>query len=275
MMNRSYKVVWNASSGAWAVASEVARYLNGRQAAQRRRIGYAYGGKAALVTMGVVVADVKPTSEALSGTVIGGGGNGGSHHDGGTNSTNGGLAKSYVGVAAQGTYAALDVEGAVALGTSSRANRANTVSVRGGIACTRQIVSVAAGSQGADAVNVGQLSGVVTALGAGAGIAADGSVKAPMYQVGDKTYGNVGDAIAAPAESGGRGMDPNAVAYDDEAKGSITLTVENGTKLKKLAAGDVREASTGAVNGSLLFSGHRRAWRPRWAAVRRWTQSSK
>ncbi|MGN4003247.1 YadA-like family protein, partial [Burkholderia gladioli] len=150
------------------------------------------------------------------------------------------------------TYVARDAEGAVALGTGSSANRANTVSVGGGVAGTRQIVNVAAGTQGTDAVNVGQLNEVVTALGGGASIAADGSMKAPAYHVGDKTYGNVGDAIAAAAETGGGGVDPNAITYDDEAKGSITLAGENGTKLKKLAAGDVSATSTEAVNGSQL-----------------------
>ncbi|MGN4032028.1 YadA family autotransporter adhesin, partial [Burkholderia gladioli] len=109
------------------------------------------------------------------------------------------------------TYVARDAEGAVALGTGSSANRANTVSVGGGVAGTRQIVNVAAGTQGTDAVNVGQLNEVVTALGGGASIAADGSMKAPAYHVGDKTYGNVGDAIAAAAETGGGGVDPNAI----------------------------------------------------------------
>ncbi|WP_261383618.1 MULTISPECIES: YadA-like family protein [unclassified Burkholderia] len=142
---------------------------------------------------------------------------------------------------------------AVALGTGSRANRANTVSVGGGVAGVRQIVNVAAGTQGNDAVNVNQLNGVAMVLGGGAGISADGSVKAPAYRVGDKTYGNVGDAIAAAAESGGGGVDANVVAYDDATKGSITLSGEKGTTLKNVGVGGVSAASTDAVNGSQLF----------------------
>ncbi len=143
--------------------------------------------------------------------------------------------------------------GAVALGAGAKATRANTVSV-GNAGSERQIVNVAAGTQGTDAVNVTQLSGVTTALGGGAGIGADGSVTAPKYHVGDKTYGNVGDAIAAAAASGGGGgMDPNAVAYDDAAKSTVTLAGEKGTTLKNVAAGAVNAKSTEAVNGSQLY----------------------
>ncbi|KAB0643441.1 hypothetical protein F7R21_07110 [Burkholderia latens] len=142
---------------------------------------------------------------------------------------------------------------AVALGTGSKATRANTISV-GSAGSERQIVNVAAGTQGTDAVNVAQLSGVTTALGGGAGIGADGSVTAPKYHVGDKTYGNVGDAIAAAAESGGGGgTNPNAVAYDDAAKSTVTLAGEKGTALKNVAAGAVNATSMEAVNGSQLY----------------------
>ncbi|WP_268907345.1 MULTISPECIES: YadA-like family protein [Burkholderia] len=143
--------------------------------------------------------------------------------------------------------------GAVALGAGAKATRANTISV-GNAGSERQIVNVAAGTQGTDAVNVAQLSGVATALGGGAGIGADGSVTAPKYHVGDKTYGNVGDAIAAAAASGGGGgTDPNAVAYDDAAKSTVTLAGEQGTTLKNVAAGAVNATSMEAVNGSQLY----------------------
>ncbi|ACA93772.1 YadA domain protein [Burkholderia orbicola MC0-3] len=143
--------------------------------------------------------------------------------------------------------------GAVALGTGSKATRANTVSV-GNTGTERQIVNVAAGTQGTDAVNVAQLSGVTTALGGGAGIGVDGSVTAPKYHVGDKTYGNVGDAITAAAESGGGGgTNPNAVAYDDATKSTITLSGEQGTTLKNVAAGAVHATSMEAMNGSQLY----------------------
>uniref|UniRef100_UPI002AC36611 YadA family autotransporter adhesin n=1 Tax=Burkholderia cenocepacia TaxID=95486 RepID=UPI002AC36611 len=135
---------------------------------------------------------------------------------------------------------------------SSKATRANTISV-GSAGSERQIVNIAAGTQSTDAVNVAQLSGVTTALGGGAGIGADGSVTAPKYHVGDKTYGNVGDAIAAAAASGGGGgTDPNAVAYDDATKSTITLSGEKGTTLKNVAAGAVNATSMEAVNGSQL-----------------------
>ncbi|MDF3079884.1 hypothetical protein KPB01_02580 [Burkholderia sola] len=141
---------------------------------------------------------------------------------------------------------------AVALGTGSAADRADTVSV-GNAGRQRQIVNVAAGTQDTDVVNVTQLKGVATALGGGAGIGVDGSVTAPTYHVGDKTYGNVGDAITAAAETGGSDTNPNAVAYDDATKSTITLAGEKGTTLKNVAAGAVNATSMEAVNGSQLY----------------------
>ncbi|MDF3086629.1 hypothetical protein KPB01_38640, partial [Burkholderia sola] len=122
-----------------------------------------------------------------------------------------------------------------------------------GSAAPVALKNVAVGMADTDAVNVGQLKGVTTALGGGAGIGADGSVTAPKYRIGDKTYGNVGDAITAAAETGGGGTDPNAVAYDDEAKSAVTLAGGKGTTLKNVAAGAVNADSTEAVNGSQLY----------------------
>ncbi|ACA93834.1 MULTISPECIES: YadA family autotransporter adhesin [Burkholderia cepacia complex] len=111
--------------------------------------------------------------------------------------------------------------------------------------------NVAAGTVSAtsmEAINGSQLhrasQNVATALGGGSTVDTAGNLTAPKYRVGDKTYGNVGDAIAAAADSGG-GMDPNAVAYDDAAGSTITLRGEHGTALKNVAAGS---ADTDAVN---------------------------
>ncbi|MDN7935022.1 YadA-like family protein [Burkholderia metallica] len=75
---------------------------------------------------------------------------------------------------AQGEYS-------VALGTDSAADRDYTVSV-GSARQQRQIVNVAAGTQATDAVNVSQLTPVVTALGGGATIdPTTGAVTGPTY----------------------------------------------------------------------------------------------
>lgn len=63
------------------------------------------------------------------------------------------------------------------------------------------LANVQAGKKDTDAVNVSQLKGAVDALGGGAGFNADGSVKAPIYNLTDPTTGtastvnNVGDAL--------------------------------------------------------------------------------
>ncbi|WP_227246135.1 beta strand repeat-containing protein [Paraburkholderia caribensis] len=80
---------------------------------------------------------------------------------------------------------------------SADGGRANVLSVgntkAGG---QRQIVNVAAGTQKTDAVNVSQLTGVTAALGGGATVNTDGSIKAPTYNVQGTTATDVGTAIA-------------------------------------------------------------------------------
>ncbi|WP_322090397.1 hypothetical protein, partial [Burkholderia cenocepacia] len=51
----------------------------------------------------------------------------------------------------------------------------------------------------------------------------------------------------------GSSTDPNAVAYDDEAKSAVTLAGEQGTTLKNVAAGAANATSMEAVNGSQLY----------------------
>ncbi|MDF3086650.1 hypothetical protein, partial [Burkholderia sola] len=59
--------------------------------------------------------------------------------------------------------------------------------------------------------------------------------------------------ITAAAETGGSDTNPNAVAYDDATKSTITLAGEKGTTLKNVAAGAVNATSLEAVNGSQLY----------------------
>ncbi|WP_425273174.1 beta strand repeat-containing protein, partial [Paraburkholderia steynii] len=72
---------------------------------------------------------------------------------------------------------------------------ANVVSV-GSSKLQRRIINVAAGTQNTDAVNVSQLSGVTAALGGGATVNADGSIKKPTYTVQGTTATDVGTAIS-------------------------------------------------------------------------------
>ncbi len=59
--------------------------------------------------------------------------------------------------------------------------------------------NVQAGMADTDAANVGQLRGLASGLGGGAGIGADGAYIAPSYTLNDVTYNNVGDALSGLA----------------------------------------------------------------------------
>ncbi|HGL4257454.1 YadA-like family protein [Burkholderia dolosa] len=98
---------------------------------------------------------------------------------------------------ALGAGANAEADSAVALGSAAVAKRANTVSVgnsssRG----QRQIVNVAAGTQGTDAVNVSQLSGVIDALGGGAAVNADGTFVEPAYSLGGTRVHTIDGALS-------------------------------------------------------------------------------
>jgi autotransporter adhesin len=109
------------------------------------------------------------------------------------------------------------IAGSVALGQSSVADRARTVSV-GVSEATRQIVNVTAGTQATDAINYAQLQA--------AGLQVD-------------TSGNATNSF---------------VAYDDTTMGKVTLGGESGTTLTNLAAGEVSASSKDAVSGSQLYA---------------------
>ncbi|MEN5351823.1 ESPR-type extended signal peptide-containing protein, partial [Luteimonas sp. TWI165] len=105
------------------------------------------------------------------------------------------------------------VDNSVALGANSWANRENTISV-GRAGAERQIANVAAGTEATDAVNLAQLDAVADGLGE---------------------------------------LSANAVAYDDTDKARISLAGAEGTAITNVAAGDLTEDSTDAVNGGQLF----------------------
>nr|WP_241332151.1 ESPR-type extended signal peptide-containing protein [Burkholderia cenocepacia] len=87
------------------------------------------------------------------------------------------------GAMALGRAANASAAGAVALGYGAVADRVNTVSV-GSSAGQRAIVNMAAGTQATDAVNVSQLTPVVSALGGGATInPTTGAVTGPQYNL--------------------------------------------------------------------------------------------
>jgi len=115
---------------------------------------------------------------------------------------------------ALGTGSSAVASGAVALGSGAVANRGNSVSI-GNASMQRQLINLAAGTAGTDAVNVAQLYGlgasVASAFGGGASIAADGTFVAPIYRIGGSVFRNVGDALG---NLDGR-VTSNASAIDD------------------------------------------------------------
>lgn len=96
-------------------------------------------------------------------------------------------------------------------------------------------------------------------LGAGAGVAPDGTITAPNYVIEGAGYDNVGSALAA-IDSGMAEADAFAVQYDDDGAGSpdygsITLRgpAGTGTVLGNVADGQIATGSLQAVNGGQIF----------------------
>nr|WP_258181679.1 YadA-like family protein [Burkholderia cenocepacia] len=178
-------------------------------------------------------------------------------------------------------------DNSVALGARSVANRDNTVSV-GSASQQRQIVNVAAGTQGSDAVNVSQLAPVVTALGGGATIdSATGAVTGPTYTLtngGAQTTvgGALGALDSALTTANGNiarntgdittintkldGLSNGTVGLVQQSAAGADITVGANTdgaavdftgttgarKLTGVDAGAVSASSRDAVNGSQL-----------------------
>ena len=137
----------------------------------------------------------------------------------------------------------------VALGYASVADRANTVSV-GSATNQRQVVNVAKGTQDTDAVNVAQLKGATSALGAGAGVAADGSITAPSYSVGGKTANNVGDALANLGDMINNASADGLVKQDPTTR-DITVGKDSNGKKVDLKGTEGERVVTGVADGAI------------------------
>ncbi|BDC41983.1 hypothetical protein PTKU15_52800 [Paraburkholderia terrae] len=109
-----------------------------------------------------------------------------------------------------------------------------------------------------EAINGSQLyaqgTSMAKALGGGASVnTATGEITAPAYTFGGGTYTNVADALTALNNAAGSG-NALGVVYDDQDKTQITLAGSTGTKITKVAAGDVNASSTDAMNGTQLYN---------------------
>ncbi|WCM23274.1 YadA-like family protein [Paraburkholderia bryophila] len=148
---------------------------------------------------------------------------------------------------ALGLNASVSAANAVAIGYNSTADRANAVSV-GSASKQSQITYVAAGTSNTDAVNVKQLSGVISTIGGGAAMKSDGTIQNPSFAVGGQTYTDVGSAIAAAAATGSA----NSVQYDTTARSKVTLGGSGSTVPVTLSNVANGVANNDAVNVAQL-----------------------
>ena len=153
----------------------------------------------------------------------------------------------------------------VALGAGSTAQEDNSVAV-GNSTTQRQITYVAKGdinSSSTDAVTGAQIyslsQSVADRLGGGASVNSDGTVNAPLYEVGTGIYNNVGSALSAlntsitNTEASVAGLADDALLWDDSASAFSANHAGSASKITNLAAGTLAADSTDAVNGSQLF----------------------
>ncbi|EAW9403019.1 autotransporter adhesin SadA [Salmonella enterica] len=153
----------------------------------------------------------------------------------------------------------------VALGSGSIAQEDNSIAV-GNSTTQRQITYVAKGDINAnstDAVTGAQIyslsQSVADRLGGGASVNSDGTVNAPLYEVGTGIYNNVGSALSAlnssitNTEASVAGLAEDALLWDGNTSAFSANHSGSDSKITNLAAGTLAADSTDAVNGSQLF----------------------
>jgi trimeric autotransporter adhesin len=144
---------------------------------------------------------------------------------------------------ALGSNTSVSAVNGVAIGYAALADRANAVSV-GNKSRQSQIINMAAGTAGTDAVNVNQLSSLADAIGGGAGVNPDGTIRKPSFTVGSQTFSDVGAAIAASVAEGSA----SAVQYDNPEHTRLTLGGTDASEPVTLANVADGVADNDAVN---------------------------
>ncbi|HCT3072472.1 TPA: YadA-like family protein [Salmonella enterica subsp. enterica serovar Waycross] len=170
------------------------------------------------------------------------------------------------GSAAFGNGAKAIGTNSVALGSGSIAQEDNSIAV-GNSTTQRQITYVAKGDINAnstDAVTGAQIyslsQSVADRLGGGASVNSDGTVNAPLYEVGTGIYNNVGSALSALNTSitntgaSVAGLAEDALLWDGNTSAFSANHSGSDSKITNLAAGTLAADSTDAVNGSQLFT---------------------
>ncbi|EAZ7775298.1 autotransporter adhesin SadA [Salmonella enterica subsp. enterica serovar Woodinville] len=169
---------------------------------------------------------------------------------------------------AMGVYANSSGAKSVALGYKSVASGATSSAL--GYQATASGDDSAAFGNGAKAVGTNSVAlgsgsiaqednSVADRLGGGASVNSDGTVNAPLYEVGTGIYNNVGSALSAlntsitNTEASVAGLAEDALLWDDSASAFSASHTGNDSKITNLAAGTLAADSTDAVNGSQLF----------------------
>ena len=207
-MNKVFKVIWSEARNAYVVVSEMAKSHGTKSCSTKKLL-------AMLIATGVMTcASVAPV-----------------------------MAEDAVNLAPDATKIAIGEgavasgEGSVALGVGSVADRANAVSV-GSTGANRQIINVAAGTEGTDAVNVSQLNAVKETANKGWNLSTNGfgteatNVKPGDYVVfsGDKNISVSHDGNKVQVELN-KNIDVNSIktnALNSKYNLSVGTMAENG-----------------------------------------------
>ncbi|HGM6415745.1 TPA: ESPR-type extended signal peptide-containing protein [Stenotrophomonas maltophilia] len=165
-----------------------------------------------------------------------------------------------------GSYVMSGASDAVALGSGSVANEALTISL-GSTSIQRRLVNVGRGTGDADGTTIAQVKEVLSTLGAGAGMDANGNIVAPTYSIQGAKQNTVEDALMAldgAVITAGRPADKvegqlSSIFQDSpstraDGMNQIALSGANGMVLTNLADGRVAPGSRDAVTGSQLYA---------------------
>ncbi|WJF90753.1 ESPR-type extended signal peptide-containing protein [Paraburkholderia bonniea] len=208
-MNKVYRILWNTATQSWSVTSELARGRRKNGTNKKILAAVILAGSGSMGSISAIAAPansfavgILATSSAeascLSSTTPGAISTSGSVCDAGGGGKQAALI-SYDDKGGWGSYIVAPNPDSIHLGAGGKS--ALKITKDGIFAnnnldmASKKIASLAVGTADTDAVNVSQLKGIATALGGGAAVNADGSIKAPNYVIQGTGYTNVGDAF--------------------------------------------------------------------------------
>jgi len=247
-MNNVYKSVWNESIGAWIAVSQTAK---GRGKKSNKKIVTSVLLASASAAGGLAFAPAVFASQVCTT-----GANGAS-----PSSIQGGGIAIFPGCGSNAYLPSghdiAELESGSSLvyvdGTSGTVNfRATSTGNLIEINSAGQIRNIGAGTSNTDAVNVGQLTPLVSALGGAATLNADGSVTGPVYTLKGTTYNTVGDALKAladtPAPTSSAYFHANSTLADSTATGSESIAIGGAAAANNM--GDISIGSNSSATSN-------------------------